>query len=135
MNPDYELYLTVTGALIDAGITVWDESPDFTDTKLTDKMPYVVITDTSMNNPTVAKHVAMYQTSITVNVFSQQHNRRGLEELKAKIYDILFKLQRSEHYRFIIDPNTTVNTTSQLRYDNFIGWFGQIDVTYKTFGG
>lgn len=27
MNPDYELYLTVAGALIDAGITVWDESP------------------------------------------------------------------------------------------------------------
>ena len=105
------------------------------DNKLTDKMPYVVITDTSMNNPTVAKHVAMYQTSITVNVFSQQQNRRGLEELKVKIYDILFKLQRSEHYRFIIDPNTTVNTTSQMRYDNFIGWFGQIDVTYKTFGG
>ena len=90
MNPDYELYLTVAGALIDAGITVWDESPDFTDKKLTDKMPYVVITDTSMNNPTVAKHVAMYQTSITVNVFSQQ--QKGHKTRRFAIFEFCYSL-------------------------------------------
>ncbi|ANU78887.1 tail terminator [Weissella phage WCP30] len=135
MTPDYELYKTVAGVLIDAGVVTYDIEPDLSDGKALANMPYAIVSNTNLSTTTLTKGIMMTSASVTVNLFAGRKQRDAIEQLRSKVYALLMNLQKAGEYTVIVDPLTTVNELYSIKEDNFTGFNAVIDVTYKFYGG
>ena len=128
--PDQEIYEKVSDVLIDNGVTWYSTLPDYKETF--SKMPYVYCGDVSLQM-LPNKSALQGTASITLNFYGTSAQRWEVSQLQAKMYQLLLPINRTEHYKIVVDPVVTVNTITEEALDNGSLWPGTLDLTYKIY--